>query len=116
MEELVPDILEAHVGIVPILYDDFTRYMLPVKLLEYVALGVPVISARTETIQAYFDDSMIRFFEAGNADDLAKQVLDLYRNPDKRERLSANADGFNREYTWQQQKHLYFGLLDDLRE
>lgn len=116
MEELVPIILEAHVGIVPILYDDFTRYMLPVKLLEYVALGIPVIAARTETIQTYFDDSMIQFFEPGNADDLAKQLLELYRNPAKRERLSLKADGFNRDYTWQQQKQLYYRLVDDLCE
>ena len=64
LEELVPIILDADVGIVPILYDDFTRYMLPTKLLEYVALGKPVICSRTATIEAYFDDSMVAVFYA----------------------------------------------------
>lgn len=114
MEELVPIILDADVGIVPILYDDFTKYMLPVKLLEYVMLGIPVVSSRTETIEAYFDDSMIHYFEPGNADDLAEKVLDVYRNPDKRERLRANADRFNRDHAWEQQKQLYYRLIDDL--
>lgn len=114
IEELVPIILDADVGIVPILYDDFTKYMLPVKLLEYVMLGIPVVSSRTETIEAYFDDSMIQYFKPGNADDLAGKVLDVYRNPDKRERLRANADRFNRDHTWEQQKQLYYRLIDDL--
>jgi glycosyltransferase involved in cell wall biosynthesis len=116
MDELVPIILNADVGIVPILYDDFTKYMLPVKLLEYVALGIPVVSSRTETIEAYFDDSMVQYCKPGDADDLAEKILDLHRNPDMRERLRTNADRFNRGYSWEQQKQLYYRLIDDLSE
>lgn len=116
MDELVPIILNADVGIVPILYDDFTKYMLPVKLLEYVALGIPVVSSRTETIETYFDDSMVQYCKPGDADDLAEKILDLHRNPDMRERLRTNADRFNRGYSWEQQKQLYYRLIDDLSE
>lgn len=112
IEELVPIILDADIGIVPILYDDFTRYMLPVKLLEYVALGKPVICSRTETIEAYFDDSMIQYFEPGNAAELAEHIRVLYQDPDKRGRLIANAGRFNREHNWEQQKQLYYQLMD----
>lgn len=114
MEELVPIILEADVGVVPILYDEFTRHMLPVKLLEYVALGKPVICSRTETIEAYFDDSMVQYCQPGNAEQLAEQIRILYKNPDKREQLAANAERFNREYNWERQKQLYYQLIDDL--
>jgi len=114
MVNLVPVILEADLGIVPILYDNFTRYMLPVKLLEYVALGVPVICSRTETIEFYFDDSMVRFFEPGNSDDLAIRILDLYRNLAERQRIAANADRFNAEYKWEQEKQSYYHLIDKL--
>jgi glycosyltransferase involved in cell wall biosynthesis len=116
MDELVPIILNADIGIVPILYDDFTKYMLPVKLLEYVTLGIPVVSSRTETIEAYFDDSMVQYCKPGDADDLAGKILDLHRNPDMRERLRTNADRFNRDYSWEQQKQLYYRLIDDLSE
>jgi len=116
MDELVPIILNADVGIVPILYDDFTKYMLPVKLLEYVALRIPVVSSRTETIEAYFDDSMVQYCKPGDADDLAEKILDLHRNPDMREWLRTNADRFNRGYSWEQQKQLYYRLIDDLSE
>lgn len=114
LEELVPIILEADIGVVPILYDDFTRFMLPVKLLEYVAIGKPVICSRTETIQAYFDDSMVQFFSAGNDSELADNIRVLYRNPARREQLRRNSDKFNREYSWVQQKQLYYRLIDSL--
>jgi glycosyltransferase involved in cell wall biosynthesis len=114
IDEVVPIILEADIGVVPTLYDDFTKHMLPVKLLEYVALGVPVVSSRTETIEAYFDDSMVQYCEPGDAEDLAEKILDMYRNPDKRERLRANVDRFNRDYNWEQEKQRYYRLIDDL--
>ncbi len=114
IEELVPIILDADAGIVPILYDDFTRYMLPGKLLEYVRLGIPVICSRTKTIESYFDDSMIQYCVPGDVDDLAHKILELYRHPEKRESLRANADSFNREHSWEQQKEIYYQLIDDL--
>ena len=114
LDVLVPIILDADAGIVPILYDDFTRYMLPVKLLEYVALGIPVICSRTATIEAYFDDSMVQYSTPGDPAELADSIRILYRDPGKRERLRANADRFNREYNWERQKQPYYDLVDDL--
>jgi glycosyltransferase involved in cell wall biosynthesis len=114
MESLIPMILGADIGIVPILYDDFTRYMLPTKLLEYVALGIPVICSRTETIEAYFDENMVRYVEPGNARELAAAIADLYRHPRERRRMVANAEKFNRLYSWEQAKNLYYRMMDDL--
>jgi glycosyltransferase involved in cell wall biosynthesis len=114
MEDLVPVILEADVGIVPILYDEFTRHMLPVKLLEYVALGKPVICSRTETIEAYFDDSMVLYCQPGNSVELAEKIRLLYHDPNKRECLRSNADRFNTDYSWERQKRVYYQMVDDL--
>jgi glycosyltransferase involved in cell wall biosynthesis len=114
LEELVPKIQEADVGIVPILFDDFTKYMLPVKLLEYVALKKPVICSRTETIKAYFDDSMVQYFSPGNIDELADRIYFLYKNAHRRAELSANADKFNKKYNWASQKKTYYQIIDKL--
>ena len=114
LEKLVPIIQKADVGIVPILYDEFTKYMLPVKLLEYVALGKPVICSRTETIEAYFDDSMVQFTSPGDIPELVEAIRFLYENPQRRRELSTNADKFNRNYNWDKQKLAYYQLIDDL--
>jgi glycosyltransferase involved in cell wall biosynthesis len=114
LDQLMPIIAEADVGIVPILYDNFTKYMLPVKLLEYAGLGIPVICSRTETIQAYFDDSMVAYFTPGDVYELVDCIRDLYYYPEKRENLRANADRFNQENNWVQQKQVFFNLIDHL--
>lgn len=43
--ELRPMFERASAGIVPMVNDAFTRHALPVKLLEFIALGLPVISS-----------------------------------------------------------------------
>lgn len=114
MEQLVGEIEDASIGVVPLLDDEFTRYMLPVKLLEYVALNIPVICSRTVTIQAYFDESMVQFTPAGNVSALAANIEFLYNNPGRMEELRANASRFNFEYSWEKQKQTYFELIDRL--
>ena len=114
LEKLVPIINDADVGIVPILYDEFTRYMLPTKLLEYVAMGKPVICSRTATIEAFFNDTMVQFVSPGNVSELAGAIRELYEHPEKRRLLSVAANQFTREYNWEKQKQAYYQLIDSL--
>jgi len=114
IEDLVPLIASSSAGIVPIRDDPFTRYMLPVKLLEYVALRLPTICARTATIQEYFDEEMLCFFTPGNAEDLASKIVELAQNPDRAERFATNATAFTDRYGWETQKALYYDLIDSL--
>ena len=112
--ELAPTLAAADVGVVPIYDDSFTRYMLPVKLMEYVALGIPAICTSTRTIRAYFDDSMVRFVEAGNVDDLAAAIVELHADPQKRRDLVDAASAFNREFGWPAESARYRALIDSL--
>lgn len=107
-------ILQADIGIVPNRADGFTNEVLNTKLLEYVALGIPVVAARTKGVEAYFDNSMVDFFEPGDEEDLARCILDLYRNPAKRKQLALNANRFNEKYNWSSQKKVYYQLIDNL--
>ncbi len=51
VQEVVQYAADADVGLVPYRLNDATRNMLPLKLLEYVSLSVPVISARLEAVE-----------------------------------------------------------------
>jgi len=107
-------IRSADVGIVPNRSNLFTDGILPTKLMEYVAMGVPVIAARTPTVAAYFDDSMVEFFEPGDSDDLAAHIRRLYRDRSRREDLSRNSSAFNRRYNWESIAERYGDLVDRL--
>jgi glycosyltransferase involved in cell wall biosynthesis len=114
VERLPEHLMQADVGVIPLCYDEFTRYMLPLKLMEYVRLDIPVIVSRTETIQAYFDDRMVRYVKPGDDRELADAIWELYENPDRRRQLTGHARKFNAAYNWEGQKETYFALIDAL--
>ncbi len=114
LNDCVRFLVQSDVGVVPILYDSFTRYMLPLKLMEYVGLGIPCVVSETETIRAYFSDDMVRYCKPGDEQQLAERILELYRNPGQRTQLVASANRFNAAYNWEQQKKGYFELVDSL--
>jgi glycosyltransferase involved in cell wall biosynthesis len=114
MMELCSMIRSCDLGVIPIFNDVFTRYMLPTKLLEYTFLGIPSVVSRTSTIEAYFDDTMVRYVEAGSVQSLADAVEDLYRHPEKRDALVRNSNRFNEEFSWEKQKGLFYDFVDGL--
>ena len=116
IEDLAAVIESTHVAIVPYLSDSFTQYVLPVKLLESVAMRRPVIVSRLRTVEAYFDSSMVRFFEPGNDRELAESIVELYRNPELAKELAVNAEAFTARYNWPEHRQIYFRLIDSLSE
>jgi glycosyltransferase involved in cell wall biosynthesis len=111
----VPRIIQqADLGIVPYRRDIFTDGILPTKLMEYVALGVPVLAADTPIIRQYFDESMVQYFCPGDAADLARSILWLYQHRERLTALSHNADQFNRQYSWNRVAESYADTLDRL--
>lgn len=111
----LPELLRnCDVGIVPNQNDPFTDGLLPTKLLEYTALGLPVIAAKTSTISNYFDETMLMFFEPGNVTDLSAKIYELYRNPQMRLELIHNSNRFNEQYRWDEIAADYTHMVDGL--
>jgi len=114
VEQLPAILKEAAAGVIPYAADAFTEYVLPTKLLEYVALGIPVIVTRLRTIQAYFDETAVVYFQPGNDAELASHILWLHGNPGAARRLASKAVQFFETYNWGQQREVYFRLVDSL--
>ena len=86
-EEIAMAMAEADLGIVPKRNDPFGGEAFSTKTLEFMSLGVPLLLSRTKIDQYYFNDSVVKFFEPGNEQDLAEKMLDLIKNKEERDRL-----------------------------
>lgn len=115
VEQIPTLIADADLGLIPLRIHSGTDVMLPTKLLEYVTVGIPCVVPRTGTITRYFDENMVRFFEAENPDSLAEAIVELYRDPAQRFRLAHQAtERFGRIYRWSEHKNVYVRLVEGL--
>ncbi len=84
------------------------------KIMEFMALGVPVIASRTRIDTLYHDDSRIRFFESENEDQLAEAILELRNDPALRGKLAHNALQYVCINNWKEKSQEYLRLVDNL--
>jgi glycosyltransferase involved in cell wall biosynthesis len=112
VESIAQMIQGAAVGIVPNRRDAATEYMLPVKLLEYVYLGIPVIVPRLRAIQYYFAEDQVAFYEPGNVDELSACIRRLYLNPGERESIASKSAEFVKKFNWEMLKNDLFKVVD----
>lgn len=111
--DAIPELLNnATIGIVPNRNDPATRIMLPVKLLEYVHLGIPVVCAKLETIEHYFKDNAVAFFEPGNSDAMANTLCKVLESKTQRTSLAKKAREFCDNYSWEKAKQVLFSVVD----
>lgn len=115
VERIPETIADADVAVIPLRACSGTDVMLPTKLLEYVATGIPCIVPRTCTIGRYFDEDMVEYFTAGDVGALADALLRLYASPERRSALAANAHArFGAKYAWSTHRQVYVQLVDSL--
>jgi glycosyltransferase involved in cell wall biosynthesis len=69
-----------------------TFYASPMKVIEYMALGKPVVVPRTPNFLDFIDDGVNgATFADGDADELARTLMTLCRSPDLRATLGLKA-------------------------
>ena len=114
VEQMVRVIENADLGIVPKRKNGFGNEAFSTKILEFMAMGVPVIVPDTEIDTYYFDEKVAKFFLANDEKSLADAMLLLIKNRPVRECLAQSASEFVKKYTWDVNEHIYLGLVDSL--
>jgi glycosyltransferase involved in cell wall biosynthesis len=114
-EEIPKLLAHADVGIYPALPDPHMSVATPTKLLEFAAMGIPILSSRLEIVEEMFDKSAVMLFDPGDASQFAQCVLKLYETQELREDLVRNADRtFVQKHSWEQEFCAYLGVLGRL--
>ncbi|HXP37703.1 MAG TPA: glycosyltransferase, partial [Solirubrobacteraceae bacterium] len=113
-ERIPAELAASHVGVVPTLHDHFTELLLPVKLLEYVHMGLPVLASRLPGISSYFGEHDLSEFTAGDEHDLARAIESLCADPGAARERAASATRRLAEIGWDSQRARYLSLVDEL--
>ncbi len=114
LREMAKIIRTADLGVIPKRKDNFGNEAFSTKILEFMAVGVPVVVSDTMVDKYYFDDSIVRFFQAGDEEDLARCLLELIRNPESRRLQAEEASRFIDENDWTSKQHEYLELVDGI--
>jgi glycosyltransferase involved in cell wall biosynthesis/peptidoglycan/xylan/chitin deacetylase (PgdA/CDA1 family) len=84
------------------------------KIMEFMALGVPVIVSRTKIDSYLYDASTVMFFESESVPDLTRCIRLLKKNLETREELVENGLRYVSENKWLERKREYLNLMDCL--
>lgn len=110
-EKLAATLVRADVGVVSIIGE----CLLPNKLFEYVALGLPVICADHKTIRYFFTDEELIFYNPLDHQHLAEKIEWAMFNRKRIKKIAKKAlMKYQRYYCWEKTKRLYLGCYESL--
>jgi glycosyltransferase involved in cell wall biosynthesis len=113
--EKVAEAMEGvSLGVEPKRKKSFGNEALSTKILEFMAMGVPVLASDTVINRRYFDGGLVEFFDSENVADLAAAILRLAKDAPRRAELIERGREFVQLNTWDVKSHEYLNLVDRL--
>lgn len=111
LRQIAAVMADADLGVVPKRNDAFGGEAFSTKILEFMAVGTPLVVAATRIDTHYFDDTLVNFFVAGDADDLAEQILRVHRDRPRARRIAATALDHARRISWARKSGEYLDIV-----
>jgi glycosyltransferase involved in cell wall biosynthesis len=116
LEQLPAQLASMNLGVVGNRQNAATDLMLPVKLMEFVSQGIPAVVPRLKTIEHYFSDDMVTYYEPESVQSLAHAIYRLYSEPERRSTQAVHANAFLSEYGWERQGAEFVNFYQQLME
>jgi glycosyltransferase involved in cell wall biosynthesis len=111
----IPGILaDFNLGLVPLEISSITHYALPLKLLEYLSLGIPSVTVRNAAIGYYFGDDDCLFFDPDVPESLTEILDRLIEHPEVLQRYRQRAAALREKFLWSRERQKYIALLHEL--
>lgn len=112
-DDMIKMIAKSDIGIVPVERNPYSDLVHTNKMFELIAMKKPVIISKTRAVEEFFspDSSCLKFFESGDEKGLAKCILDLYKDPETREKMVKNAYAKFESVRWEKMQEVYCSLF-----
>jgi glycosyltransferase involved in cell wall biosynthesis len=111
IERALERVASADCGVIPNRPSEYNRFALSSKLFEYVALGIPAVVARLETLAAHFGPDQVSFFAPGDAAGLGHAISWVAQNRAAAKRMAVRARIRGREYSWFEHRRRYLDVI-----
>ena len=98
-DKIPQNISDASIGIGPLRLTDVTSRALPIKVLEYMAVSLPIISKRG-TLPLDILENEKNGYLVDNADDLAEKIIELLNKPKKVESMGIQSLNMVQKFSW----------------
>jgi glycosyltransferase involved in cell wall biosynthesis len=105
---------DCNVGLVPLEISSVTNYALPLKLLEYISLGLPVVAVRNAAISYYLNEEDCLFFDWDDPSSLSTVMDRIAENPAILIGYRERSVALRERFSWTGEKNKYVALLHQL--
>jgi len=116
LKELAYQLSQSDLGIVPKRNDDFGGTAFSTKIMEFMAVGVPVVAAKTIIDEYYFSNGQIEFFEPDNVDELVEKIIKVKENKVLKDTLVEKGEKYMASNNWEHKKSLYLDIVKRLTQ
>lgn len=112
----IPHYLEdADVGIYPAIPGPHMSIAVPVKILEFAKMGLPIVSTRLKIVEEIFGVDAILFIEPGNYRQFAFHIIKIYDDPSFRKELEGKVVSIiEKKFSYKHEAETYISLLNKL--
>jgi glycosyltransferase involved in cell wall biosynthesis len=104
----------ADVGVVAQKASPYSHLVHTNKMVDYWIFGLPVIASRLHAVSELYDDSVLEYYEPGDAADLARAIRLLHDDPTRRDELARNGRRAQAENGWSVQRETYLSVYDSI--
>jgi glycosyltransferase involved in cell wall biosynthesis len=98
-EEIPKNISDASIGIGPLRLTDVTSRALPIKVLEYMAVSLPIIAQKGTLPEDVLQNEKNGYF-IENSNDLAEKIILLLDQPKKVENMGIQSSKMVQKFSW----------------
>jgi len=91
-------------GVQPHRSDPLMSFCFSTKVLEWGALGLPVVCSRTEAFDRSFSEDELLFVRPGDLDDLCSRILEAHENPERLADRAVRTRESMRRFDWARER------------
>ncbi|MGO8925740.1 MAG: glycosyltransferase family 4 protein [Limisphaerales bacterium] len=114
VRDIPQQLTDCNLGLVPLEISSMTNYALPLKLLEYTSLGLPVVTVRSAAISYYFSEEDCLFYQWDDPASLAAVLDRIAGKPELLLPYRQKAVALRKKFLWGKEKLKYIMLLKEL--